>query len=349
MDFTTQETIHSEPKWFFKHRKEDISRHINFLVRDLMLDNKGFFNQVEMDDELLKAFLLENANIMQKVEAPKSIPHPIQHQSDSMNLDDSQGDTSGIVPSTPHRPNPITPPATPLSRVQKKLAKKKLKKLQRQQQQQDENPFIVPSRPSHEQTPSGSKVVTINNVPPQQATSSKSNDNNKPSEQSTITSEKKRKQEHLADNYNNSNLILTGYCPQQEEQAQLTRCHKKYLSARARLIPNHECLKAYNGGEWTVGLGDIPVRWFPASWNLSERKQREKFQAVITNIPADMTESTLFPNSTPSRFIAESGIKSFKVIKESLEQRKLIGYFATWDQASKCISTPQLWNDVSLS
>ncbi|GES78172.1 hypothetical protein GLOIN_2v1871772 [Rhizophagus clarus] len=278
MDFTTQETIHSEPKWFFKHRKEDISRHINFLVRDLMLDNKGFFNQVEMDDELLKAFLLENANIMQKVEAPK-----------------------------------------------------------------------FPSRPSHEQTPSGSKVVTINNVPPQQATSSKSNDNNKPSEQSTITSEKKRKQEHLADNYNNSNLILTGYCPQQEEQAQLTRCHKKYLSARARLIPNHECLKAYNGGEWTVGLGDIPVRWFPASWNLSERKQREKFQAVITNIPADMTESTLFPNSTPSRFIAESGIKSFKVIKESLEQRKLIGYFATWDQASKCISTPQLWNDVSLS
>ncbi|GBB88996.1 hypothetical protein RclHR1_15620002 [Rhizophagus clarus] len=42
-------------------------------------------------------------------------------------------------------------------------------------------------------------------------------------------------------------------------------------------------------------------------------------------------------------------MKSFKIIKESSGQRKLIGYFATWDQASKCINTPQLWNDVSLS
>ncbi|GBB93718.1 hypothetical protein RclHR1_02220013 [Rhizophagus clarus] len=46
--------------------------------------------------------------------------------------------------------------------------------------------------------------------------------------------------------------------------------------------------------------------------------------------------------------MADSRMKSFKIIKESLGQRKLIEYFATWDQASKCISTPQLWNDVSL-
>ncbi|GBB88101.1 hypothetical protein RclHR1_14620001, partial [Rhizophagus clarus] len=62
-----------------------------------------------------------------------------------------------------------------------------------------------------------------------------------------------------------------------------------------------------------------------------------------------ITESSLFPNCTPSKFLAESGMKSFKIIKESSGQRKLIGYFAMWDQASKCISTPQLWNDVSLS
>ncbi|GBB93715.1 hypothetical protein RclHR1_02220010 [Rhizophagus clarus] len=59
-----------------------------------------------------------------------AISQPIQQQSDSMNLDDSQGDTSNKVPSTPHHSNPITPPATPLSRAQKKSAKKKLKKLQ---------------------------------------------------------------------------------------------------------------------------------------------------------------------------------------------------------------------------
>ncbi|GBB83623.1 hypothetical protein RclHR1_10320001 [Rhizophagus clarus] len=220
----------------------------------------------------------------------------------------------------------------------------------------------------------------FSNVPPQPVTPSKSSDSKKPLEQPQNTQDKKRKQEYLADNFNNSNLILTGYCPQQEEQAQLldlivydipakwdsytllgnlsfwgkivsisTRVHKKYLSARVRLIPNHACIKAYNGGEWSVGLEGIPVRWFSASWNLSECKQREKFQAVITDILADMTESSLFPNCTPSKFLAESGMKSFKIIKESSGQRKLIGYFATWDQASKCISTPQFWNDVSLS
>ncbi|GBC04076.1 hypothetical protein RclHR1_00550021 [Rhizophagus clarus] len=278
-----------------------------------------------------------------------AISQPIQHQSDSMNLDDTTGNTINLVPSTPRRLTPITPPVTPLSRAQKKSARKKLKKLQQQQQTPDNNLFIVPSNQSPEHTPSSSKVVTFSNVPLRPMTPSKSSDSKKPLEQPQNTQDKKRKQEHLADNFNNSNLILTGYCPQQEEQAQLldlivydipakwdsytllgnlsfwgkivsisTRVHKKYLSARVRLISNHACIKAYNGGEWSVRLGDI-------------------------------TESSLFPNCTPSKFLAESGMKSFKIIKESSGQRKLIGYFAMWDQASKCISTPQLWNDVSLS
>ncbi|GES99954.1 hypothetical protein GLOIN_2v1773465 [Rhizophagus clarus] len=156
-----------------------------------------------------------------------AISQPIQHQSDFMNLDDTIGNTMGKVPSTPYRPTPITPPAISLSRN---------------------------------------------------------------------TQDKKRKQEHLADNFTNSNFILTGYCPQQEEQAQLldlivydipakwdsytllgnlsfwgkiisisTKVHKKYLSARVRLIPNYAYLKVYNGGEWIVRLRGIPIRWFPVS------------------------------------------------------------------------------------
>ncbi|GBB94290.1 hypothetical protein RclHR1_23250002 [Rhizophagus clarus] len=96
-----------------------------------------------------------------------------------------------------------------------------------------------------------------------------------------------------------------------------TRMHKKYLSARVRLIPNHKCLKAYNEGEWTVELRGIPVRWFSALWNLAERKQQEKFQVVITNIPDDMTESSFFPNCIPNSFIMASELKSFKIIKEA--------------------------------
>ncbi|GBB86939.1 hypothetical protein RclHR1_01340006 [Rhizophagus clarus] len=97
------------------------------------------------------------------------------------------------------------------------------------------------------------------------------------------------------------------------------KVHKKYLSARVRLIPDYECLKCYNGGDWTVNLEGIPVRWFPASWNLSERKQRE------------------------------NGIKAFKIVKEVDGSRKLIGYFDTWDRVSTRINNPQLWNDVRIS
>ncbi|CAB4422568.1 unnamed protein product [Rhizophagus irregularis] len=49
---------------------------------------------------------------------------------------------------------------------------------------------------------------------------------------------------------------------------------------------------------WTTDLGGILVRWFPASWTLRERKQREKFQAVIHDIPEEMTIATLWVNRT---------------------------------------------------
>ncbi|GES78576.1 hypothetical protein GLOIN_2v1765605 [Rhizophagus clarus] len=42
-----------------------------------------------------------------------------------------------------------------------------------------------------------------------------------------------------------------------------------------------------------------------------------------------------------------SGLKSFKIIKEALGSKKLIGYFAIWNQVFKCINNPQLWNNVS--
>ncbi|GBB90944.1 hypothetical protein RclHR1_01800029 [Rhizophagus clarus] len=329
MDSSTQETLYSDPKWFFKHQKEDILHRINLQVRYIMLQNKDFFNQVEMDDELLKQFLCANKDVMKMVETPTF---------------------GGLKPKSFLLPSFIV---TCIDRFVKECSYHDwdtcTANLETQPPVQQQQPIsdIAISQPIQHQSDSMNLDDSQGDT---NKTSSKSSDNIKPSEQSTITSDKKRKQEHLADNFNNSNLILTGYCPQQEEQAQLldlivydipAKWDSYTLLARVRLIPNHECLKAYNEGEWTVGLGGILVRWFSALWNLSEHKQREKFQAVITDIPADMTESTLFPNCTSSKFIAESGMKSFKVIKESSGQRKLIGYFATWDQASKCISTPQ--------
>ncbi|GBB95599.1 hypothetical protein RclHR1_25720002 [Rhizophagus clarus] len=92
-----------------------------------------------------------------------------------------------------------------------------------------------------------------------------------------------------------------------------TRVQKKYQTARVRLTPNHNCLKTYNNGDWTVFLSSLPVRWFSAAWFLSERKQCEKFQAVITNIPEDMTIESLFSEGTSGPFINESNLQSFKI------------------------------------
>ncbi|RGB24465.1 hypothetical protein C1646_773063 [Rhizophagus diaphanus] len=66
---------------------------------------------------------------------------------------------------------------------------------------------------------------------------------------------------------------------------------------------------------WTTDLEGIPVRWFPASWTLQERKQREKFQAVIHDILAEITIATL---------------------KEKT-------YFENWETTLRVLDTPQVF------
>ncbi|GES87915.1 hypothetical protein GLOIN_2v1789243 [Rhizophagus clarus] len=89
---------------------------------------------------------------------------------------------------------------------------------------------------------------------------------------------KKLKQKKTVTFLKNRNIIITRYYSQEKEQVQLldlvvydilvkwdnytllgnlakwskvisvsTKMHKKYLSAKVRLIPNYECLKCYNG------------------------------------------------------------------------------------------------------
>src|SRR5690242_7629611 len=70
MDFSTQETIFSDPQWFFRERKDLVLNTIATTVRGIMLDNKDFFNQAEIDEELIKKFLASNKNVMQIVEIP---------------------------------------------------------------------------------------------------------------------------------------------------------------------------------------------------------------------------------------------------------------------------------------
>ena len=59
------------------------------------------------------------------------------------------------------------------------------------------------------------------------------------------------------------------------------------------------------------------------------------------NLPDDITDASLFPNGRPHQFLLDSGIKSFKIVKEVDGSRKLIGYFVTWDHVSTRINNPQ--------
>ncbi|GBC00095.1 hypothetical protein RclHR1_37440001 [Rhizophagus clarus] len=290
------------------------------------------------------------------------------HQSDmSINVDmldtNSIGSFDDEILATP--PRNITPvPVTPLTKSQKRSAKKKARKEKQKLQlqtpsQPDEQAVPTFSTESSEYTlskPSSSRTVTFN----QSTLSSPSilckqqlKRDSKP--QSTpIDNGKKLKQKETDNTLRNGNIIITGYVPQDQEQAQMLDLVVYDIPAKwdnYTLLANlgRWVLEMLQWRDWTVNLGGIPVIWFPASWNLSERKQREKFQAVVYNLPDDMTDASLFPNGRPHQFLLDSGIKSFKIVKEVNGSRKLIGYFDTWDHVSTRINNPQLWNDVRIS
>ncbi|RGB36967.1 hypothetical protein C1646_757457 [Rhizophagus diaphanus] len=93
----------------------------------------------------------------------------------------------------------------------------------------------------------------------------------------------------------------------------------KYQTLRVKIALSSFSLPQFNNN-WTTDLGDIPVQWFPASWTLRERKQREKFQAVAYNIPEDVTTHTLWRDQKPTTYLCELGAKSFKIVQTGRTQ-----------------------------
>ncbi|GBC11997.2 hypothetical protein GLOIN_2v1871772 [Rhizophagus irregularis DAOM 181602=DAOM 197198] len=116
----------------------------------------------------------------------------------------------------------------------------------------------------------------------------------------------------------------------------------KYQTLRVKIALSSFALPQFNK-YWTTDLGGIPVRWFPASWTLRERKQREKFQAVIHDIPEDMTMVTLWMDCKPCEFLMKCGASSFKVIQTSKRRRKLVAYFENWETTLRALDTPQFF------
>jgi hypothetical protein len=84
------------------------------------------------------------------------------------------------------------------------------------------------------------------------------------------------------------------------------KTQKKYHSLHVRIELNLFKAAAYDRKDWTTDLGGIPIRWFSASWTLKERKERERFQATIMDIPEFMTLETLWQDRKPTQFLAQT-------------------------------------------
>ncbi|GBB83624.1 hypothetical protein RclHR1_10320002 [Rhizophagus clarus] len=77
MDSSTQETLHSDPEWFFRHRKEDIFKTIRIATKGIIIQSSKIFSELELDEQLIKTFLNRNKDVMQLVELPEVIkPRP---------------------------------------------------------------------------------------------------------------------------------------------------------------------------------------------------------------------------------------------------------------------------------
>src|SRR5436309_11442401 len=95
------------------------------------------------------------------------------------------------------------------------------------------------------------------------------------------------------------------------------KTQRKYQTVRLKIELSSFALAVFQRGDWTTSLGGLPVRWFPASWTLRERKERDRFQAAIIDVPNSMSLTTLWENNKPHEFLKISGCKSFKLIQTS--------------------------------
>ncbi|GET01988.1 hypothetical protein GLOIN_2v1871772 [Rhizophagus clarus] len=103
-----------------------------------------------------------------------------------------------------------------------------------------------------------------------------------------------------------------------------TKRQRKYKTVRCKLVIS-EFFQNYKT-QWMASLAGIPTRWFLATWNQAERKERERFQAVIYNPPESMNTASLTVLQHLT-FLSELNIKMFKEIKFPDGSRKIVRYF----------------------
>ena len=88
-------------------------------------------------------------------------------------------------------------------------------------------------------------------------------------------------------------------------------------------------MNLWNQGVWTAPLGGLPIRWYPANWNLQQRKERERFQAVVKDIPGTVTTSMLYllDPSQSSIFHLECKAKFALMTGKGRSEREFITHY----------------------
>ncbi|GBB84800.1 hypothetical protein RclHR1_11370005 [Rhizophagus clarus] len=266
-----------------------------------------------------------------------------QTPKDHADLPDLDMDVDLLHQSTSSKANPPhTSSETSNNSWKQVLTKNQKKKLKKQEKRVKKAKFLQEAASLNSSTASpdstlDSQKLILSQLQTQPSASAKRSEKSDDKIASLIT--KKRKNESST---GDNNLIITGYQPEENDKNLTLELVVYDIPAKwtnyqllSELNKWEKVVSAYNNGDWTVSLSSLPVRWFPAAWSLSERKQREKFQAAITNIPANMTIESLFPEGTSGPFINKSNLQSFKIIQEQDGTRTLIGYFATWDALSR--------------
>ncbi|GES73120.1 hypothetical protein GLOIN_2v1773466 [Rhizophagus clarus] len=147
---------------------------------------------------------------------------------------------------------------------------------------------------------------------------------------------------------NEASTVITGYQPAHNSQGLHSRYHsirhpseKKYKTLCVKLEIS-QFFKNYEK-HWMAPLMGFPVRWFPASWSLQERKKKERYQAAVLNPPESMNLATLVHKENEAYLISHN-INMFKEVKLPDDKRKIIRYLSNWDDLHRLINNPNVWN-----
>jgi len=116
-----------------------------------------------------------------------------------------------------------------------------------------------------------------------------------------------------------------------------TKTQRKYQSVRVKIEMNAPTLTSFDKGTWMHELDNLPIRWFPGTWTLKQRKNREKFKLVINSLPETIA-ATESRTDTRYGLLHRFEVRSHKIIKTTKGDLQLIGYFEKYEDVQRALN-----------